>query len=163
MREAWKKEDIKTIPWSVNLDAEDFHQLVETLNGYSSGIGLEDGYVECSTYWMINKSNNILGVVHIRHRLNEPLLYRGGHIGYAIIPSERRKGYATKMLSLALDVCKAMGISKVLITCAKDNIGSAKTIINNGGILDSEGIDEHKVFQRYWIELSKNNCDNIYS
>jgi predicted acetyltransferase len=102
---------------------------------------------------MINESNHILGVVHIRHRLNEYLLFRGGHIGYAIRPSERRKGYATKLLSLALMVCKTMHIEKVLVTCAKNNIGSAKTIIKNGGILYSEGIDNGELFQRYWIDL----------
>lgn len=153
MTEEWKKGDIKTIPWSANLDISDFNEMVETLNGFSEGIGLEEGYVECSTYWMINDSNSILGVVHIRHRLNEYLLFRGGHIGYAIRPSERRKGYATKLLSLALEVCKTMNIEKVLVTCTKNNIGSAKTIIRNGGMLDSEEIDNGELFQRYWIEL----------
>lgn len=77
----------------------------------------------------------------------------GGDIGYGIRPSERRKGYASNMLSLALKKCKSIGLSKVLITCSKDNFGSAKTIINNGGVLDSEDIDNSEVFQRYWITL----------
>lgn len=153
MLDEWKKGGDKTLPSSLTLDATDFNLMIETLNGYSKGIGLREGHVSYSTYWLVNESNKILGVVHIRHWLNEYLLFRGGHIGYGVRPSERKKGYATKMLSLALDICKAMKISRVLITCAKNNIASAKTIINNGGILHSEGIDGGETFQRYWIDL----------
>ena len=96
----------------------------------------------------------MVGAVNIRHYLNEKLLFDGGHIGDGVRPSERRKGYATKIISLALDECKNLGINKVLITCNKDNIGSAKSIINNGGILENEVVDEDKqVVQRYWIKL----------
>lgn len=152
MIKEWKNGEGKIDPWSLNLDTTDFQLMIEKLDGYSKGKGLEDGFVECSTYWMINKSNKILGIVDIRHKLNEHLLYRGD-IGYGVRPNERRKGYATKMLSLALEVCKIIGISVVLITCAKNNIGSSKTIIKNGGVLDSEGIDNCESFQRYWIDL----------
>lgn len=114
---------------------------------------MPDGFVECSTYWLVNKSNRILGAIDIRHRLNEFLLFRGGHIGYGIRPSERKKGYSCVMLSLALKQCEIIGIPKVLITCLKNNIGSAKTIIKNRGILESEDIDNGEIFQRYWINL----------
>jgi predicted acetyltransferase len=149
----WKKFGEELIPWSLNLDTADFHLLIETLYGYSEGIGLPDGFVECSTFWLINKCNKILGAIDIRHRLNEFLLFRGGHIGYGIRPSERKKGYASVMLSLALKQCEVIGIPKVLITCLKNNIGSAKTIIKNRGILESEDIDNGEIFQRYWINL----------
>ena len=98
----WNGIGEELIPWSLNLDATDFNLMIENLNGYSKGIGLPDGYVECSTFWLVNKSNKILGAIDIRHRLNDYLLFRGGHIGYGIRPSERRKGYACEMLSLAL-------------------------------------------------------------
>lgn len=149
----WKGLGEKLIPWSLNFDTTDFSQMVKKINGYSSGIGLQDGFVECSTYWLVSKSNKVLGAVDIRHKLNENLLYRGGHVGYGIRPSERRKGHATKMLSLALNVCETLAISRVLITCSKNNIASAKTIIKNRGILDSEEIDNGEAFQRYWINL----------
>lgn len=153
MMEEWKKSAEKIIPLSLNLGMTDFNLMIKKFDGYSKGIGLEDGFVACTTYWLVNKKDRILGAVNIRHVLNEILLFRGGHIGYGIRPSERKKGYATKMLYLALEVCRTMGISRVMITCSKNNIGSAKTIINNGGILDSEGIDKGEVFQRYWIDL----------
>lgn len=153
MMNEWKRYEEDIIPWSLNFDPTNFKLMIEKLEGYSQGNGLENGFVESSTYWMINKCNRIIGVIDIRHRLNDHLLFRGGHIGYGIRPSERKKGHATKMLSLALEVCKTMGIPRILITCAKDNIGSVKTIINNGGILDSEGNDNGECFQRYWIDL----------
>lgn len=149
----WKENEEELTPWSLNLDTTDFPLMIEKMNGYSKGIGLQHGFVECSIYWLVNKRNRVLGAVDIRHRLNEKLSFRGGHVGYGIRPSERRKGYAARMLSLALDVCETIGIPKVLITCSKNNIGSAKTIMKNGGILDSEGIDNGELFQRYWTNL----------
>jgi len=116
---------------------------------------IDSKYVPSSLYYAYDQKRKIMvGAVNIRHYLNEKLLFDGGHIGDGVRPSERRKGYATKIISLALDECKNLGINKVLITCNKDNIGSAKSIINNGGILENEAVDEDKqVVQRYWIKL----------
>ena len=74
------------------------------------------------------------------------------------MPSERRKGYAKEMLRLILIKCKELGADKVLLTCDKENIASAKTIISNGGILENEVKDEVSlsksgIIQRYWINL----------
>ena len=95
-----------------------------------------------------------MGAVNIRHYLNDGLLKDGGHIGDGIRPSERRKGYATKMISLALIECKKLGIDKVLMCCDKNNIASSKSIINNGGVLENEIETEKETVQRYWIDLS---------
>jgi predicted acetyltransferase len=86
--------------------------------------------------------------------LNESLFLNGGHIGDGVRPSERRKGIATKMIALALDECKNLGITKVLMVCEKENIGSAKSIQNNGGILENEIEVDGVIEQRYWIELN---------
>lgn len=129
-------------------------KLRNNVHEYSEGIGLPDGFVPCTTFWLVNNNkNSILGAIEIRHQLNDYLTFRGGHIGYGIRPSERNKGYAGNMLSMLLQHCKTIGLSKVLITCLKNNIGSAKTIIKNGGILDSEDIDNGETFQRYWINI----------
>ena len=94
-----------------------------------------------------------MGAVNIRHSLNDYLLQYGGHIGDGIRPSERRKGYATGMIGLALEECRRLGIRKVLMVCDKDNIGSARSILKNGGVLENEVEEEGKLKQRYWITL----------
>ena len=100
------------------------------------------------------KREKILGAVNIRYRLNEYLKNYGGNIGYGIAPSERGKGCATKMLALALEKCRELKLKRVLVTCDKNNIASAKTIIHNGGILENELSETDKIIvSRYWIAL----------
>ena len=114
----------------------------------------ENGTVPDTTLFCLEKDRNIfVGAVNIRHHLNEELLKTGGHIGAGIRPSERRKGYATAMIGLALEECRKLGIENVLITCDKDNIGSAKSIIKNGGVLENEVEEDRHMEQRYWIQL----------
>jgi predicted acetyltransferase len=109
-----------------------------------------------STFFCLDLDKNIfVGAINIRHYLNQSLLNTGGHIGDGVRPSERRKGYATNMIKLGLEECRKLGIEKVLITCDKSNIGSAKSIINNGGVLENEVIEDGVVEQRYWITLIK--------
>lgn len=98
--------------------------------------------------------------MQIRHFLNEKLLNYGGHIGDSVRPSERRKGYATEQIRLALGKCKELGIDNVLMDCDKTNIGSAKAIQNNGGVLENEIYVENGLVQRYWISLKKRYVTN---
>lgn len=115
---------------------------------------VRDGLVPATTYMAISTDDeHLIGMIDIRHRLNNYLLNFGGHIGYSIRKSERQQGYATKMLSLALRECIKLNIKKVLITCDKDNIASAKTMINNGAILENEIPEDNRITQRYWITL----------
>lgn len=114
-----------------------------------------DGKVPDSVFFLLDEERDrLLGAVDIRHYLNDFLYREGGHIGDGIRPSERRKGYATEMIRLALDECRKLGIERVLMVCDKDNVGSAKSIINNGGILENEFMGSEGVIeQRYWIPL----------
>ena len=112
--------------------------------------------VPANTYFFIRTSDDkILGMINIRHKLNEFLQNEGGHIGYSIRPRERKNGYVTLMLKLGLEKCKELNLKKVLITCDKSNIGSVKVIQNNNGILENEIYSDTfgKVIQRYWINL----------
>ena len=112
------------------------------------------GLVPASTYMSIREDDGkLIGMVNIRHELNEGLLLHGGHIGYSIRPTERRKGYAKEQLALALEKCKELGIDKALATCDKNNIGSAKIILANGGVLENEIPDGDRITQRYWITV----------
>lgn len=155
MIKEWENRNEKIIPSSLVSDSEDFSKILYRLEKFSKGIDLSQEIVPSTTYFMVNESNEIIGAIEIRHFLNEGLSIRGGHMGYGIRPSERQNGYATIMLNLALEKAKEIGITKVLITCDKDNIGSAKTIINNNGILDNEVVFDENIIQRYWIDLNK--------
>ena len=132
----------------------DYHDFDNYLNNLELKEA-KDGLVPDSVFFLLDEDRNkILGAVNIRHYLNDYLLKFGGHIGDGIRPSERKKGYATKMIELALIECKKLGMDKVLITCNKSNIASAKTIIKNGGILENEIKDsDGEIIQRYWINI----------
>ena len=155
MLKEWKKYndtyDVNRSPEVIfKNDYDDFDYYLDNLEAKEP----KDGLVSHSTFFCLDERRNIIvGAVNIRHYLNEHLLLHGGHIGDGIRPSERRKGYAVQMIGLALEECKKMGIKKVLMVCDKDNIGSAKSIIKNGGILENEQIENGKTEQRYWIDL----------
>ena len=133
-----------------------YGQFLRKWRNFHTGRHMPKHLVPGTKYFLLEEgSPKILGVIDIRHRLNDHLLNNpGGHIGYAIAPSERRKGYATEQLRLGLEKCREMGIGPVLITCHKENEASARVIQKNGGVLEDERVSkEGKVFQRYWIEV----------
>ena len=135
------------------LQAKDYESWLEKIT--SAKTASKTGWVDCSTYFVM-LGDRIIGTTQIRHTLNDALRHDGGNIGYGVRPSERRRGYATKILALALAECRKLGIDRVLVTCNTENLGSAKTILKNGGVLDSEFIDEHgNAAQRYWITLDE--------
>ncbi|WP_423219421.1 GNAT family N-acetyltransferase [Clostridium sulfidigenes] len=149
----WEATEEKIVPNAAKRDSMSFKELVNKWEEYESERMYEKGLVPSSMYFLMDEDKKIYGAIDIRHELNDYLLRYGGHIGYGIRPSQRRKGYASQMLTLALPIVKELGISKALITCDKNNTGSAKTIMNNGGILENEVINGDEITQRYWIEL----------
>jgi predicted acetyltransferase len=151
--EEWEKSGEEIVPAAVRSRDMDYKTWLEKTCGKENRDICPAHLVPAHTYFLILENKRILGAVNIRHYLNEYLLNYGGHIGYGIRPSERRKGHAGIMLSMALPIAKELGIEKALITCDKNNIGSAKTIIKNGGILENEVEEEGEITQRYWIEL----------
>lgn len=153
MMDEWTAAGETIVPYAIR--KADYHNYKE----YVSNLEVRDaseGFVPDSTYFCLDEDRNIfVGAVNIRHFLNDSLLLNGGHIGDGVRPTERGKGIATKMIALALEKCRALGIEKVLMVCDKSNAASAKTIINNGGVLENEieidGVKE----QRYWINNKK--------
>ena len=127
---------------------------LEELNKRSCEDTVPEGLVPSSTYLGIReKDNYIVGMIDIRHYLNDFLKQFGGNIGYSVRKSERNKGYAKQMLKLALEKCKELKIKKVLITCDEDNIASEKVILSaNAKFEDIRNVDgENK--KRFWIDL----------
>lgn len=154
MLKEWKASGEKLVPFVLNLETTNFEAMVNEIQGYTEGKNIPVSFVPHSTYWAVDSDENVVGAVNIRHRLNEFLFERGGHIGYGVRPSERQKGYASEILRISLPKVKALGIRKALVTCDKHNFPSAKTIMKNGGVLDSEFQEENGiVVQRYWILL----------
>jgi predicted acetyltransferase len=123
------------------------------LNLLSNAKSVPKGYVQSTEYITVRSSDDrMVGIVNIRHYLNDYLLKVGGHVGYSIRPTERRKGYAKEQLVLALEKCHQLGINKILITCNKDNEASRKTIIGVGGIKENEIVEEDgNIVERYWV------------
>ena len=114
------------------------------------------GMVPATQYLAVRSSDGkVVGMISVRHRLNDYLKREGGHIGYSVRKSERRKGYASQMLGAALEACGGLGISRVLVTCDSDNLGSAGVIKANGGLYETqvERADGGKL-DRYWITVS---------
>ena len=154
----YKEESLKESPLingSAGLNRfSSIEDWLEELNKRSCEDTVPKGLVPSSTYLAVReKDNYIVGMIDIRHYLNEYLTQVGGNIGYSVRKSERNKGYAKQMLKLALEKCKELKIKKVLITCDEDNIASEKVILSaNAKLEDIRNVDgENK--KRFWIEL----------
>ncbi|MBN6057520.1 GNAT family N-acetyltransferase, partial [Nonomuraea sp. RK-328] len=132
---------------------EGFASWVEQLHQQADrSMPVEDGRVH-ATHWWIVDGETYLGAIDLRHYLNAFLLDVGGHIGYSIRPSARRRGLATWALGAVLRKAPALGLDRVLVTCDDDNVGSARTIEGNGGVLEDVRTTEIGVKRRYWIAL----------
>ena len=149
----WEESGEKIRPYAVSKgDVHDFPAYCEAIELKEP----QNGLVPDSTFFCLEEeSGEIVGAINIRHYLNDYLRMYGGHIGDGVRPSRRREGIATEMIALALEECRKLGIERVLMTCDKDNIGSARSIQKNGGVLENEVDDEGEILQRYWIDLSK--------
>jgi predicted acetyltransferase len=114
---------------------------------------LEPGKVKQTIFWMI-ENGEAIGMVRMRHYLNDSLRERGGHIGYYVRRDQRGKGYAREALRLALIELRKLGEKRAMLTVDMENVPSIKVIQSNGGLLESVGQDaDGGTFGRYWIEL----------
>ena len=106
-------------------------------------------------YWAVI-NNEVVGRISFRHMLNDNLKEFGGHIGYEVKPSQRKKGVAKAMLKAVLETPRAKQIGKLLLTCSPDNVASIKTIIANGGVIKETKFVErvNRKTSLYWIEIS---------
>jgi predicted acetyltransferase len=135
-------------------DAE-LAEYIELLRRDNTGKARAPGLVPQTNFWLVRSDGMILGASRLRHYLNPGLEIEGGHIGYDIRPSQRRHGYGTQILALTLVEARKLGLRRVLVTCDDDNVGSARIIERNGGVLQDlvTSPESGKLIRRYWISL----------
>ena len=128
-----------------------FAEFVQLVEDHRRGRNLGPGWVE-STFLLADVDGLVVGRSSIRFELNDYLRMEGGHIGYAVRPAHRRRGYATEILRQSLIVARAGGVDRALVTCDDDNIGSAAVIEANGGVLQDVIAVDGVPLRRYRIE-----------
>jgi len=133
-----------------------FPDMLNVLKNEAAGIDLAPGRVPHSMLYGF-LDGKIIGRVSIRHSLNDYLRKRGGHIGYAVAKSQRKKGFATEMVRMGLEYCRNLGIESVMVTCADDNVPSWKIVEHFDGKLQDRIWDDedNEMIRRYWIALPK--------
>jgi predicted acetyltransferase len=134
--------------WGVWDGEAGFAGYIDSLRAEADPNGIRpDGKVQCATWWWVD-GDEFLGRIALRHTLTERLRRWGGHIGYDVRPTARRRGHATAMLRDVLPLALAAGVRPAaLLTCDSDNVASRKVIESNGGVL----ADETDGRRRYWI------------
>ena len=152
----YRLDNPKAKPLSYTGDIN-YEEWLSKIEKEHKGIDLQPGRVPSSVYFLMN-GDRIVGNLSIRHNIdNDFLSLYGGHIGYGVRPTERRKGYATIMLNLALEKCDELGLENIMVSCKEDNVGSAKTIENNCGVLKEILFipEENCNIKKYWINVKE--------
>jgi len=147
------RHDDKTIKlWEVLGDPDDLDGCVLMAEKHAQGMELPADWVPYNIFWLVD-GVEIVGIVSLRHKLNDFLAREGGHIGYEIVPSQRGKGYGNKILELSLRKAKEMGFTRILIASDDDNVASWKIMEKNGGKSAGKIETERRITRRYWIDL----------
>jgi predicted acetyltransferase len=133
----------------------DLPTFLQECRDHEAGRNIPQGKVPQSTYWLIDGSGSAVGIVRVRHHLNERLLQYGGHIGYYVSPAARGHGYGKLALRLGLEQLRGLGIDRGLLTVNPANSPSIRVVLANGGVQDGQGVDPvtGEIVNRYWIKL----------
>ncbi|MGC0143833.1 GNAT family N-acetyltransferase [Pseudactinotalea sp. Z1732] len=129
-------------------------EILRALDSERRGVNLAPGRVRAD-YLLAVVGPDVVGRTSIRYELNDFLLQVGGHVGYAVRPAFRRRGYATRILELSLAELRRAGVQRALVTCDDDNAASAAIITRRGGVLEDMRRESPGVVpkRRYWIDL----------
>ncbi len=145
----------KPIPFPLSFPNDDFDAFLARIQAHSRGEDVE-GFVANTTFWLVRDDVEVVGVSNLRHGLTDALRREGGHIGYGVRPSARRRGFATELLGRTLAEARTLGITQALLTCAEDNEASIGVILRHGGrCISDEWIPERaEVVRRYLVETA---------
>ena len=135
---------------------KNFEEFVTDLTNSSKGINIAEGWVPCSSYWLVDNSEEVIGVIRIRHRVDSDFLEMIGHIGYEIKSTRRKEGNGSKLLELGLIEARKIGLEKVLITCDEDNIGSKRIIEKFNGKYIKSIVDDESGKNKLQYEVYAN-------
>ena len=152
-REEHFKYGEKVIDGAALLDELDYEKWLDRVNSNWNKETLKSDGVLSHTFFVVRKTDDrIIGIVDIRLELKNEITRRyGGNVGYSVRPSERKKGYATKILNMAKNYLYNLGITCIMVSCYSDNIASEKVILKNGGILDRKVKFNNKIVHVYYI------------
>jgi predicted acetyltransferase len=143
-------------------DADRYGRALDDFEGYLAANarylhpdGPPPGCVPGTELWLVESRARIVACVRLRFRLNAALEVEGGHVGYDVPPSMRRRGYGTAALRSVLPEARRRGLQRLLLTVDSDNVASIKVIENNGGVLSGEAMSpiSGKPIRRYWLDL----------
>ena len=139
-------------PFPLDFDHSDFRALLQRLEEFRNGVNLPEGYVPCTTYWLVD-GRELVGVSNLRPSLSEKLRHVGGHIGLGIRPSRRGQGLGKLLMQLTVKEAQRHGLTTLRVHCHKHNVPSSRMIIANGGVLESEVLVNNDVVQRYTLHM----------
>jgi predicted acetyltransferase len=131
------------VPFPLGFPHENFEALLAQLAACEKGVGIPEGFVPHSTFWLV-EGIEVVGVSNLRHRLTDSLRREGGHIGYGVRPTARGRGFGTRILALTLAEAARLGIEEALLSCARANLASIAVIRANGGVLQDEAFLESR-------------------
>ena len=152
-KEEFFRNNEKVINGSELLDQmRDYSEWLTSVTNNTSEETVNPDWVITDTFFAVNESEKIVGIIDLRHTLND-FLKDFGNCGYSVRPSERRKGYATEMLRQVLEVAKGSGMDELHLSVERDNEPSIKTIKSNGGIYERSFEFENELADIYRIVL----------
>ena len=131
---------------------DNYEEWLSSVTDNRFGETVNPNWVVTDTFFAVDGNEKIVGIIDLRHTLND-FLKDFGNSGYSVRPSERKKGYATKMLAMIKQVAKEVGLNKLQLSVERDNSPSVKTIVNNGGVYERSFEFFGEMADVYMVEL----------